>query len=247
MSDAVRLENVSKVFASGTQALDSVSLRFGEGSFTCIVGPSGCGKSTLLRLIAGLEAPSQGSIIWPGGKKRIGFVFQEPTLMPWARALANVALPLTLKGVPRAEREARAAALLQRVGLSGFERAFPAELSGGMKMRVSIARALAADPELLLMDEPFAALDEFTRQELNDDLIALAVQQKLTTIFVTHSIYESAYLAPDIVVMRPRPGRIAATLHDDLPANRNTQWRTTEAFGARVRRILSALEQAKAA
>lgn len=247
MSDAVQLEGVSKVFASGTRALDGVSLRFAEGSFTCIVGPSGCGKSTLLRLIAGLETPSIGTITWPGGKKRIGFVFQEPTLMPWARALANVALPLTLQGVAKAEREARAADLLRNVGLAGFERAFPAELSGGMKMRVSIARALAADPELLLMDEPFAALDEFTRQELNDDLIALAVQQKLTTIFVTHSIYESAYLAPDIVVMRPRPGRIAATLTDDLPRDRNTQWRTTEAFGARVRRILAALEQAKAA
>lgn len=247
MSDAVRIDNVSKVFASGTQALDNVSLRFAEGSFTCIVGPSGCGKSTLLRLIAGLETPTTGNIAWPGEKKRIGFVFQEPTLMPWARALSNVALPLTLQGVGRAEREARAAALLQSVGLSGFERAFPSELSGGMKMRVSIARALAADPELLLMDEPFAALDEFTRQELNDDLIALAAQQKLTTLFVTHSIYESAYLAPEIVVMRPRPGRVAGVLRDKLPKDRNTQWRTTEAFGARVRRILSALEQAKAA
>ncbi len=247
MSDAVRVENISKVFATGTQALDGVSLAFAARSFTAIVGPSGCGKSTLLRLIAGLDKPSAGDVIWPEGRKRIGFVFQEPTLMPWARVIANAALPLTLQGMAKAEREERAAALLHRVGLAGFERAFPAELSGGMKMRVSIARALAADPEVLLMDEPFAALDEFTRQELNDDLIAIADAQRLTTLFVTHSIYESAYLAPRIVVMTARPGRVAATLQDELPRARDTHWRTTDAFGTRVRSILSALEQAKAA
>ena len=169
----VGVRGVSKVFANGVQALANVSLDVEAGEFLSVLGPSGCGKSTLLRLIAGLSQPSGGTIELSADKAELGFVFQEPTLMPWATALANVALPLKLRGVARSEREARAAEALANVGLKGFERTWPRELSGGMKMRVSIARALVTGPRLLLMDEPFAALDEITRHRLNADLLEL--------------------------------------------------------------------------
>ena len=165
----VRLRDVSRVFANGVQALGGASLDIEAGEFLSVLGPSGCGKSTLLRLIAGLAEPSAGTIEWPQGRPDLGFVFQEPTLMPWTTALANVALPLKLRGLARSEREARAAEALAGVGLKGFEKSYPRELSGGMKMRVSIARALVTGPRLLLMDEPFAALDEITRRRLNTE------------------------------------------------------------------------------
>lgn len=247
MSLLLTLSGVGKTFEGGTVALANISVAIRPESFTAIVGPSGCGKSTLLRIIAGLEAPTTGNVLWRGIRPSLGFVFQEATLMPWADALTNAALPLTLTHVARSEREARAAALLEQLGLRGFERAFPSELSGGMRMRVSIARALSADPQVLLMDEPFAALDEFTRQALNDDLIALAHDRKLTVLFVTHSVYESAYLAPDILVMSARPGRIAAKIHDDLALDRDQHWRAGEECGSRVRRILSTLSHARGA
>ncbi|HYR64645.1 MAG TPA: ATP-binding cassette domain-containing protein, partial [Reyranella sp.] len=176
----VGVRGVSKVFANGVQALSGVSLDVEVAEFLSVLGPSGCGKSTLLRLIAGLIQPTAGSIEWLGGKADIGFVFQEPTLMPWATALANVALPLKLRGMARSEREARAVEALGHVGLKGFERVWPRELSGGMKMRVSIARALVTEPRLLLMDEPFAALDEITRHRLNADLLDLWQRTKVT-------------------------------------------------------------------
>jgi NitT/TauT family transport system ATP-binding protein len=192
----VALSGVAKQFASGTIALSGLDLAIARGEFVSLLGPSGCGKSTALRLIAGLGAPSRGSISWNGdrpGLRRngleVGFVFQEPTLMPWSTVAHNVALPLELAGVPREAREKRVAAALEQVGLSGFRDAFPRELSGGMKMRVSIARGLVTDPALLLMDEPFASLDEITRFKLNDDLIGLWRAVGNTVVFVTHSVF----------------------------------------------------------
>jgi NitT/TauT family transport system ATP-binding protein len=173
MSALLTLTRVSKTFENGTRALERVDLSVNPGEFVSLVGPSGCGKSTVLRLIAGLILPDEGAVFFPGGRPEIGFVLQEPTLMPWARALDNARLPLDLEGMDRARADERAARALARVGLAGFERAFPRELSGGMRMRVSVARAIASGPKLLLMDEPFAALDEFTRQALNDDLLKL--------------------------------------------------------------------------
>jgi len=220
----IALAEVSKRFSStqkegGTQALADVSFQIGGGEFVCLLGPSGCGKSTALRLAAGLLAPDTGSVSFPDGKPEIGFVFQEPTLMPWADALTNARLPLDLKHLPRNEADARAARALARVGLAGFERAFPHELSGGMKMRVSLARALVAQPKLLLLDEPFAALDEITRNTLGDDLLKLWREDGLTVLFVTHSVGESSYLAGRVLVMTPRPGSIAADIA--LPAGRD--------------------------
>ncbi len=246
-----RLEGVSRRFASGTVALSGVDLAVGAGEFLSLLGPSGCGKSTLLRLIAGLLVPSEGRIDWPGGhpgRRGVGFVFQDPTLMPWSPALANAALPLRLAGVARAEREDRAAEALAAVGLRGFERAFPRELSGGMRMRVSIARALVTRPSLLLMDEPFAALDELTRHRLNDDLLALwAGAAGMTVVFVTHSVFESVYLSSRIVVMAAGPGRIAATLAVDAPAPRPAGFRTSPSYGALCREASEALERAMGA
>ncbi len=193
------------------EALRDVSLRIGRGDFVALLGPSGCGKSTLLRLIARLDLPDDGQLIWqqapaPG---EIGFVFQDATLLPWATAENNVFLPLRLRGVPRAAALGDVRAALAQVGLAGFEQARPPELSGGMRMRVSIARALVTRPRVLLMDEPFAALDEFTRHRLQADLLGLWRELGCTVVFVTHSIYEAAFLAQRVVLMTPRPGRIA--------------------------------------
>ncbi|HWY15722.1 MAG TPA: ABC transporter ATP-binding protein [Rhizomicrobium sp.] len=244
MTPLVRLERAGKTFDNGTNAFGPLDLDIGEGEFLALVGPSGCGKSTMLRVIAGLAESTTGNISFPGGQPEIGFVFQDPTLMPWARALENVRLPLDIKRVARGEAQENAALALRRVGLGGFERAYPRELSGGMRMRVSIARAIVARPRLLLMDEPFAALDEFARQELNDDLLRLWREDGLTVIFVTHSVFESAYLATRTLVLMPRPGRIAADISLLSPWPRDEEWRTTPDFAAQTRKISSALRQA---
>jgi len=247
----VRLSDVGKVYSNGTVALDGVSLEVRAGEFLSLVGPSGCGKSTVLRLIAGLSQLSRGRIEWPeaGGAadQRLGFVFQEPTLMPWATVAANVFLPLRLKGVSREAAAPRIAAALARVGLEGFADAYPRELSGGMKMRVSIARALITEPSLLLMDEPFAALDEITRFKLNNDLLGLWQEQRWTVIFVTHSVYESVYLSSRIAVMAARPGRVVADLPVDAPYPRDETFRTSAAYNGFCRSVSAALQRAMAA
>ena len=243
----VAAHGVSKVFANGVRALDGASLDVGQGEFLSVLWPSGCGKSTLLRIIAGLTPPSAGAIEWPSGKTDLGFVFQEPTLMPWATALANVALPLRLDGVARSEREARAADALGHVGLAGFEHTWPRELSGGMKMRVSIARALVTAPRLLLMDEPFAALDEITRHRLNADLLALWERTGFTVVFVTHSVFESVFLSQRIAVMAARPGRVLSEIAVDAPYPRTAAFRTSADYAARCRLASAQLAEAMAA
>ncbi len=215
------LRAISKRFGNDTLALDGINADIAPGEFVALLGPSGCGKSTLLRLLAGLEAPSSGKIAWEQATKpapgAIGYVFQDATLLPWADALHNVFLPLRLRGLSFAQARPLIEAALAQVGLADFATQRPAALSGGMRMRVSIARALVSDPLLLLMDEPFAALDEFTRHKLQDDLHALWRQRGNTIIFVTHSIYEAAYLANRVLVMTPHPGRIAADLRAAIP------------------------------
>jgi NitT/TauT family transport system ATP-binding protein len=236
----VALHGVAKRFHSGVTALDPVDLDIGQGEFLSLLGPSGCGKTTLLRIIAGLSEPSAGERRLALGdaergapaKGRIGFVFQDPTLMPWATVLGNVLLPFRIAGRVGPAERARAAAELRAVGLGGFERAYPRQLSGGMRMRVSIARALVTDPDLLLLDEPFAALDEITRMALNDDLLRLWEARRATVVFVTHSVFESVYLSTRIAVMSPRPGRIAADLAVALPQPRVRALRTTPAYAA---------------
>jgi NitT/TauT family transport system ATP-binding protein len=216
------LDSVEKRFSGGVTALADISLTLNAGDLLVLLGPSGCGKSTLLRLIAGLDPPSAGRIAWTGpppAAGEIGYVFQEATLMPWANAAQNVALPLRLRG--DRNTDARVRKMLEQVGLADFAGARPKTLSGGMRMRVSIARALVSRPKLLLMDEPFAALDEFTRHRLQDDLLHLTRELGCTTVFVTHSLYEAAYLGSRIVLMTPRPGRIAeefagSPVHDRL-------------------------------
>ena len=227
MPPLVSLEGVRKVFRNGTLALDGVDLAIAKGEFVSLLGPSGCGKSTLLRIIAGLVEPTAGTI---RGREtlagRTGFVFQEPTLMPWATVWDNVYLPLRLKGESRTSVSDRIGQTLAAVGLEGFERSYPRELSGGMKMRVSIARALVTSPELLLLDEPFAALDEITRFKLNEDLLQLWQGQHWTVVFVTHSVFESTFLSSRVVVMTPRPGRIVADVPIDLDYPRGSSLRT---------------------
>ncbi|MBI3677105.1 MAG: ABC transporter ATP-binding protein [Proteobacteria bacterium] len=251
MIPLLSLSDVAKTFASGTHALGPVSFDVAEGEFLSLVGPSGCGKSTALRVIAGLLSPDSGEVNWPGGKPEIGFVFQEPTLMPWLSALENAHLPLDLEGMPRAEANKRAKDELGRVGLIGFENAYPRELSGGMKMRVSIARALAAEPKLLLMDEPFAALDEMTRQELDDDLIRLwrnesgGAREKMTIVFVTHSVAEATYLSTRAIVMSPRPGRIVADIALSREPRSDIGYRFAPQFSADANKITQALWKAE--
>ena len=243
----VSLRGVSKVFGSGVAALDNLDLDVREGEFLSLLGPSGCGKSTALRIIAGLSEPTRGTVAWPGAQagrvNDIGFVFQEPTLMPWATVFANVFLPLKLAGIGRAEAAPRLMQILARVGLSEFADAYPRQLSGGMRMRVSIARALVTMPRVLLMDEPFAALDEITRFKLNDDLIALWRELRMTVVFVTHSVFESVYLSQRVVVMSARPGRVFAELAIDA-RERDAGFRTSAEYAGHCRVASEALGRA---
>ena len=236
-------DHVSKRFPNGVDALRDVSLNIDAGDFVSIVGPSGCGKSTALRLIADLTKPTSGTVTWTGKPPTLGFVFQDAALMPWATVETNVRLPLDLARVDDAKAKTRIAEALNLVGLEGFAKSYPRELSGGMRMRVSLARALAAEASLLLMDEPFAALDELTRERLNDELRELWAKQKLTIVFVTHSIYESVYLSSRILVMSPRPGRVVADIAMSDPRTRDPDFRVTPIYGERCRQVRAALNE----
>jgi NitT/TauT family transport system ATP-binding protein len=254
-SPAVLYANgVEKTYPNGTRALDRVKLRIGRGEFVSLLGPSGCGKSTLLKMFAGLESPSAGHVRWwgegmatvdaPG--RTVAMVFQEATLMPWAKVLDNVRLPLDLKGVPRDKAGARVEAALGMVGLAKFGHVYPRELSGGMQMRASIARALATEPNLLLMDEPFGALDEFTRNRLDADLRGLWARRDLTVVFVTHSIYEAVYLSSRVVVMAARPGRVIADVPIEGPRERGDDFRISPQFMAYCKQLSDLLVEANA-
>jgi NitT/TauT family transport system ATP-binding protein len=248
----VRLRSISKTFSNGTLALSDMSLDVRRGEFMSLLGPSGCGKSTALRIIAGLGEPSSGTIEWPTahsdafGKDvhEVGFVFQEPTLMPWETVAGNVWLPLRLKGISRTAAREQVAEALQMVGLEAFAKSYPRELSGGMKMRVSIARALITRPKILLMDEPFAALDEITRFRLNNDLLSLWQRFGWTVVFVTHSVFESVYLSGRIVVMAARPGRVFRDLTIDAPYPRDEDFRTSTTYNDNCRMTSEALHEA---
>jgi NitT/TauT family transport system ATP-binding protein len=236
----VEVLSADKVYANGTRALSPVDLAIRAGEFVTLLGPSGCGKSTLLKMIANLIGPTDGRLLWwrhgfdrvGGPGKKLVMVFQDATLMPWSRVQSNVRLPLDLAGLEKSISNGRVADALALVGLIGFERHYPRQLSGGMQMRASIARALVTEPNLLLMDEPFGALDEITRNRLDADLIQLWWKKKLTVIFVTHSIYEAVFLSTRVVVMAARPGRILAEVAIDEPHPRTDAWRVTQKFAA---------------
>ncbi|MDP1627485.1 ABC transporter ATP-binding protein [Parvibaculum sp.] len=246
----ISLRGIGKTYGSGTVALAGVDAHIRRGGFVSLVGPSGCGKSTLLRIVAGLITPDTGDLLWPaaGGARPadIGFVFQDPTLMPWARVVDNVWLPLKLRGIAKVDALPRIMNALERVGLVDFARAFPRELSGGMRMRVSIARALVTEPPLLLMDEPFAALDEFTREKLDDDLLDLWSSQRFTVVFVTHSIYESVYLSERVLVMGARPGRILSDIAIDAPYPRGRAFRESHSYVESCAAVGAALREGTA-
>jgi NitT/TauT family transport system ATP-binding protein len=245
----IQVENVSKAYSSGTVALSDISFDVAEGEFVCLVGPSGCGKSTLLRAVAGLGSITSGQLLVKGipavqARTRLAetaFVFQDPTLMPWRNVLGNVELPLELRGISRAERRATARQALGLVGLGSSERAYPRELSGGMRMRVSLARALAASPRLLLMDEPFGALDEITRQHLNGELLRIRDMAGWTVLFVTHNVFEAVYLSSRIIVMSRQPGRVVGDLSVDLPYPRGPEIRTSSAYSELVGQVIRLL------
>jgi NitT/TauT family transport system ATP-binding protein len=249
---AVEVLSAEKTYPNGTQALLPVELIIAQGEFVTLLGPSGCGKSTLLKMVAGLLEPSDGRILlWrkPVGQiesagHRLSFVFQEATLMPWARVQANVRLPLDLAGVEPAAADRRVADALALVGLSKFAGNLPRELSGGMQMRVSIARGLVTEPTLLLMDEPFGALDEITRNKLDSELLDLWQRQKLTVVFVTHSIYEAVYLSNRVVVMAARPGRIVDEVQIDEPYPRGPEFRVSTEFSRYAKRLQDSLLRA---
>ena len=248
---AVEVSGLSLTFQTADApvvALDNIDLAIRRGEFVSLIGPSGCGKTTLLRIIADLATPTAGKITVNGVSptaarvaRAYGYVFQAPALYAWRNVVRNVMLPLEIMGVPAAERKARAAKYLDMVGLGGFERKFPWQLSGGMQQRVSIARALAFEPELLLMDEPFGALDEITRDHLNDQLLRLWERTGKTVVFVTHSISEAVFLSNRIVVMSPRPGRILEVIESDLPADRRLDVRESTRFLEVAHRVRQAL------
>ena len=248
----LRLSAIHKTFTTGITALADVGLTIHPGEFISLLGPSGCGKSTLLKLIAGLAEPSSGTIDWPQSAHdsasktapSLGFVFQEPTLLPWRTVAENVRLPLMLAGVPKSAARERIREALDQVGLHNFADSYPRQLSGGKKMRVSIARALVTEPKILLMDEPFAALDEITRLKLNDELLGLFARRNLTVVFVTHSVYESVFLSSRIVVLSSRPGRISAEIAIDSDYPRSEEFRTSPLYNEQCRLVSSALRRA---
>jgi NitT/TauT family transport system ATP-binding protein len=241
----IRIANLRKAYGGGGSsvlALNDVSLEIGLGEFVSVVGPSGCGKSTLLRILAGLIPPSSGEVWFgesrvDGPRRDIGVVFQSPVLFPWRTVLENVLVPVDVQRLDRGKGIARARELLALVGLAEFEARFPAELSGGMQQRVGIARALVHDPAMLLMDEPFGALDAMTREHMNVELQRLWMSKGKTVLFITHSISEAVLLSDRVVVMTPRPGRFAEVLRIDLPRPRTLETMSTPAFGEHVRRI----------
>jgi len=245
---AIACRDVTRRYANGTAALGPIDLKIREGEFVSLLGSSGCGKSTLLRIVAGLDTPSTGSITVnarAGSASRgIGFVFQEPTLMPWASVRDNVRLPLRLTRDENAASLARIDDLLARVGLTEFAEAYPRELSGGMKMRASLARALVTDPDILLLDEPFAALDEITRFRLNNDLLTLWRDLRKTVVFVTHSVFESVFLSQRVIVLTARPGRIFSEHRIDAPEPRDESFRTSAPYAGFCREVSAALGQA---
>lgn len=251
---AIEVLSAEQTYPNATRALEPVDMKIGEGEFITLLGPSGCGKSTLLKMIAGLLSPSDGRLLlWrqPVDKlqssgKRLAFVFQSPTLMPWASVQSNVRLPLDLAGVPRTDADKRVAGALEMVGLSGFADALPRALSGGMQMRVSIARALATEPDLLLMDEPFGALDEITRHKLDSDLLELWRKRKLTVVFVTHSIHEAVFLSTKVVVMAARPGRVVETFDIEEPFPRTADFMVSTRFSQYAKTLQDSLLHASA-
>ena len=250
MTDAaaplLHMQDVNKTFNGDVVALHGMSLSVAKGDFLSLLGPSGCGKSTALRLIANLMHPTAGQIVWQGGQKAgdLGVVFQEPTLMPWASVEENVWLPFRLRGQSLKVVRNQIREALALVGLESFAGAYPRELSGGMKMRVSIARALVTHPRLILMDEPFAALDEITRFKLNDDLLRLKTRIGCTVVFVTHSVFESVFLSDRIVVMAARPGRVIEEVRVDAPYPRDEEFRTSAVYAAHCRSASQALHKA---
>ena len=251
----VELRSADKVFANGMRGLAPIDLAVAPGEFVTLIGPSGCGKSTLLKLIANLITPTAGQLGWWGGDfasvgqpgRQMAFVFQEPTLMPWSPVDVNVRLPLDFARASRADADARVDAALAQVSLTDFRKHYPRQLSGGMRMRVSIARALVTNPDLLLMDEPFGALDEFTRNKLDDDLLRLSFERKLTTIFVTHSLYEAVFLSTRVIVMAANPGRIFAEFRVDEPEPRGDDFRTSVRFAELSRELSRILHEASLA
>lgn len=242
----IALNRISKVYANGTVALQNMNLAIAPSQFISLVGPSGCGKSTVLRLVAGLGKMSSGTIEWGMSQeaRQLAYVFQDAALMPWANVTENVRLPLKLAGMPKQATTARVQQVIELVGLRGFERSYPRELSGGMKMRVSIARALVTQPNVLLMDEPFGALDEITRSKLNSDLLNLWQQQRWTVMFVTHNIYEAVYLSNRVVVMSARPGRAIADMAIEAPYPRAEAFRTSSLYNKYCREVSERLADA---
>jgi NitT/TauT family transport system ATP-binding protein len=250
---AIEVARVSHVYDGrdgAVPALADISLEVGAGRFTVIVGPSGCGKTSLLMMLAGLRRPTQGSILCAGrpipepDPARVGVVFQEASLFPWLTAIENVEFPLALRRAPRAERRVRTLAMLELVGLTGFGGRYPHELSGGMKQRVAIARGLAQDPPVLLMDEPFAALDEQTRMTMGHELLRIWSQTSKTVVFITHSLTEAVYLADEVLVMSARPGRIIDRIEVALPRPRRYEMMATDIFGRLRDRIWQQLRTA---
>ncbi len=242
----LQMQDLDKTFNGNVTALHRMNLTVNEGDLISLLGPSGCGKSTALRLIAGLMRPTSGRILWEGGQGAddLGVVFQEPTLMPWATVTQNVWLPFRLRGKSLSSVRSQIEQALALVGLEKFGDSYPRELSGGMKMRVSIARALVTNPRLILMDEPFAALDEITRQKLNNDLLSLKAATGCTIIFVTHSVFESVFLSDRILVMAPRPGRVVKEITVDEPYPRGLAFRTSATYGDIARETSEALMSA---
>jgi NitT/TauT family transport system ATP-binding protein len=244
----IQFDGVTKSYGTGRLVLQSVDLTIRKGEFVSLIGPSGCGKSTVLKLMAGLTPPSAGTIQVDGmtpenARETMSFIFQDATLLPWRTVTDNVGLGLELEGVMRQRRLEKVRSLLQLVGLGEVADAYPRELSGGMKMRASIARALAINPRLLLMDEPFAALDEMTRDRLNEEVLRLHAEQQWTAVFVTHSVAEAVFLSTRIVVLAPHPGRIHAVVSVDLPFPRTAQLRECSEFESLVARTSHILRE----